>query len=44
VNAYEEVSEIRIAEFLAFVAVELELETNAVVSVEVNQVIPLDKW
>jgi hypothetical protein len=40
----EEVSEIRIAEFLAFVAVELELETNAVVSVEVNQVIPLDEW
>jgi hypothetical protein len=39
----DQVSEARIANFIGFVAVEVELEINAVVSIEVNRVICLDE-
>jgi predicted nucleic acid-binding protein len=40
----EDVSESRIIEFIGFVAIEVELETSDIVSVEVNMVIPIDEW
>ena len=40
----EEVSETRSAKFISFVAVEVGLETNTIVSVEVDHVVCLDEW